>query len=763
VTFVNTSDEPAVGLKLGITVPGKKWTSVVQGAAVASKTFNDPVAPGASVSATFKVTSGPEAFNGDLVANASWTNQANGAKHVEMAAEKVRNVSPVKINEFRISSNSPASATDSFIELYNAGTSSVDISNWTLTEHPTQQAIFSAVKIPAGTNLAGGGFYLLGLANSGLSVPARAGDKTIYVRSIAGMKPGDTISVDNGSGAESRKVASVGTAASNHTTLWQPLPDGPVITIPAGSKNVPVTSVAGFTVGEKIALGYGATYPDVARGMEKYELATVTAIGKPGTQAYLGEDAPAGATNIKVTSLADISVGDKIRLDIDSPGHGIEFVTVTHVGTKANQTNLSAEANVGATHIRVRRTDGFAAGDKIAVGTPANREYVTVTTVSGTGQNGAGQPGAGIDITPGLSRAHRADEWVVSPGTGLDLAAPLKFNHAANMPFSDRGTGITFEPATAFAHSSNEPVQALGTGITLDSPLTHGHAINAVVRDAAVTTAGYQGNPEPNQRFGGPELTTNAVLFGRFNISVREGSMVLRDAAGLVVDSLNYGGLVDPWAAEGYQGVSGPEQSGCRVTAPGPAGGFGPAAAVAINTSAGRFPDGFDTDSNCTDFLTQAATSLPVTSAAGPTNIKVASVAGFSAGESILIDTGANQEKAVIAEVGTAGASTLSAATAGGVTVLPVGSGAGFSEGQTITIGNGADAETAVIASVRRFPVAAITVTAPLTREHAAGAPVAGSGITLTAALSRDHAAGAQVSDNAPTPGGPNKYSRRRP
>ena len=136
-------------------------------------------------------------------------------------------------------------------------------------------------------------------------------------------------------------------------------------------------------------------------------------------------------------------------------------------------------------------------------------------------------------------------EAVVAQGTGLDLAAPLKFNHAANLPFSDRGTGISFKPATAFAHSSNEPVQPLGTGITLDSPLAKDHAIDAVVRDAAVTTAGYQGTPAPNQWFGGPALSPSA------------GNMVLRDAAGLVVDSLNYGGLVDPWAAEGYQATSG--------------------------------------------------------------------------------------------------------------------------------------------------------------------------------------------------------------
>ena len=91
-----------------------------------------------------------------------------------------------------------------------------------------------------------------------------------------------------------------------------------------------------------------------------------------------------------------------------------------------------------------------------------------------------------------------------------------------------------------------------------------------MVRDAAVTTAGYQGTPEPNQWFGGPELTTSAPLFGRI-ITIKEGSMVLRDASGLVVDSLNYGGLVDPWAAEGYQAASGLRQSGCFAPAPGPA------------------------------------------------------------------------------------------------------------------------------------------------------------------------------------------------
>ena len=393
--------------------------------------------------------------------------------------------------------------------------------------------------------------------------------------------------------------------------------------------------------------------------------------------------------------------------------------------------------------------NGFMVGDKLTIGTPANQETVTITAVGS-----AGQPA--IDFTPALARPHLNREDVVAHGTGLDLSAPLKFNHAANLPFSVRGTGISFKPATAFAHSSNEPVQPLGTGITLDRPLAKAHAIDGVVRDESVTTAGYQGVPAPDQWFGGPTLSPNA------------GNIVLRDAAGLVVDSLNYGGLVDPWASEGYQSTSGAGESGCRVPTPNAGGrGGGPAPAVAApHRSAGRFPDGYDTDSNCTDFLLQSATTLSAASAAGATNIKVANVADFAAGQTIMIDTGANLETAVLASIGTAGASTTVTATNVGATVIPVGNAAGFSAGQTITIDSGANQETAVVASTtgggRGGGGATITVTAALKFVHSPGVQVSGSGITLTAALAKAHASGAQVAGNVPTPGAPNQYYRVR-
>jgi hypothetical protein len=692
VTFTNTTGAPVSGVTLSMVVP-QRWTAVVASTGKPTMSIAGPVAPGASASAIFRITSGAAAFNGDMTARAAWK-KADGSTRQETAVQKIRNASLVRINEFRVNAGSPVNQTDSFIELYNAGATAVDISSWTLTHHATEKAIFSAVKIPAGTKLAPKGFYLLGLANSGLASAAMAGDTRLHVRNVAGLSAGNTVEIDTGASTETRKIMTVGTAATNSTTLWQPLPDGPVITIPVGSTSVPVTSITGFAVGERIAIGYGATYPTVGHAMERYEVATVTAVGKPGTQAWLTAEAKRGDTNIKVSSVANISAGDQIRLDIDSEGHGIETVTVARVGTQSARNAFNG---------------------------PLQESQL---------------------------------------GTGLELTAPLKFTHSSNMPFSARGTGITFTPATKFAHSSNEPVQALGTGITVDKPLAKAHAIDAVVRYAGSTLAGYTGTPAPNQWFGGPALSPSA------------GSMVLRDAQSLVVDSLNYGLLVDPWAAEGYQGTSGRMQPGCRVTAPAQqaAGGFPGAPVPVVNAphrSAGRFPDGFDSDSNCGDFLLQPATVLSVDSTAGSNNIKVASLVDFKAGQTLTIDAGTNLETAVIAAVGTTGATTARTATAAGATVIAVASTAGFSVGQPIVVGSGANQETASVAAVagggRGGGNASITVAAPLRNAVAQGAQVAGTGVTLNAPLARAHASGAQVNSSVPTPGGPNRYEKPTP
>lgn len=715
VTFTNTTGAPVKGLSLSVTAP-RGWKSVVLNTKESSKKFADAIAPGASVSAIFTVTSGSEIFNGDLMGNASWTNPKNNLPQSEFAIEKVRNVNPVKINEFRINDGS-ANSTNSFIELYNASDAEVDISNWTLTQHQTQMPIFSSIKVPSGTKLSARGFYLMGLSNSGLAVPAKKGETVVYVRNTTGMSVGDVIEIGTGSSVESRKIISIASpkapeaaasspfggrgpaAPGTPTTVWQPLPEGPVITIPAGSKNIPVTSTSGFEVGQKMAIGYGATYPAVSSSVEKYEVVTITKVGKPGTQAWLSMDAKKGDKNIKVSSVENISVGDKIRLDIDSKGHGIEWVTVKKVGTKSVRSTFDAPLKPGE-----------------------------------------------------------------DPGTGLDLEKPLKFDHASNMPFGVNGSGISFEPATAFAHSSNEPVLPLCFVVTLDQPLAGNHDIDDVVLDAKVTNAGYQGSPKPEQWFGGPALSASA------------GNMVLRNAEGKVVDGLNYGGIVDPWAAEGYQAASGASASGCYVSSPASGRGGRPGTAMPStqpNRSAGRYPDGGDTDSNCRDFQLQSSITLATDAAAGTDNIKITSVAGFSIGQKVIIGTGANSEPATIATIGTTGATTIAASTSAGAKMLTVSGVEGINAGQTITIDNGATRESVTVASVtaarRRFggggnmsqQVDTIAVAAPLKYAHNSGVQVSGSGITLASPLTKSFERGTPVSSNLPTPGAPNQYAMR--
>ncbi|HSW48726.1 MAG TPA: arabinofuranosidase catalytic domain-containing protein, partial [Bryobacteraceae bacterium] len=437
VTFMNATGAPAGDITLSISAP-KGWTAVAAGTPV---TIAGPVAPGGAASATFRITSGPTAFNGDLVGRASWTNRTTGRKQSETAVQKVRNVSPIKINEFRISSAPPANETNSFIELYNAGTSAADISNWTLTHRPAPEAIFSSVKIPAGTKLAAGGFYLLGLSNSGLAAPARAGDATIYVRSTTGMRAGNMIEIGTGPDMETRRIVSLGTPAGRATTVWQPLPDGPVITIPAGSTNVPVASTAGFEVGQKIALGYGATYPVVSNTVERYEIATVTAVGKEGTQAWLSADAKPGDTNIKVSAVANISVGDRIRLGDWS---GIETVTVTRVGTASARNTF-----------RGPLTEGEDAGTGLDLAEPLKFNHASSRAFS--------VRGTGISFEPPTTFARSSNEPVRALGSGITLDKPLSKDHAVNAVVRDP------QVTTAGYQGSPAPNQWFG-GPTLTAP-----------------------------------------------------------------------------------------------------------------------------------------------------------------------------------------------------------------------------------------------------------------------------------------------------
>jgi hypothetical protein len=492
----------------------------------------------------------------------------------------------------------------------------------------------------------------------------------------------------------------------------------------SGATVIHVRSTTGLSNGQKINID-GETRTITNIGTPATPMTTVFAPVSTGPWITF----PAGSTNLRVTNTSGFAVGQKMGIDI---GGNYELVTVTAVGKAATQTTLSAPASAGATNLKLAATANMTIGDTLTVGTGGRKELATIKTVGTTGAN----------------------------GTGVDLAAPLRFDHMNAADVSDVGTGISFSPSTRFAHISGDAVQALGSGITLDSPLTKSHPYGAPVSNQMDTAGGYEGPSAPNQWFGGP-------------LSTRAGSIALLDASGTaIIDAVVYGSQQSSSSANGT--ITSPEIAtlegdqrggGCIVVVPA-AGGRGGGPTLASNKSSGRFPDGADTDNNCTDFLTQSTTTLLAPAATGAENIKVASVAEFSFGQTIVIDSGANVETVLIGMVGTAGATTISTAAAVGATVIPVAGTTGFSAGQTITVDSGANSETAVVVSIsgggRGGGTSAITIAAPFRFAHPVGAQISGSGITLTTALKRPHASGVQIVSDVPTPGAPNKYLRKR-
>ena len=611
VRFVNTTDAPIEGLTLALNVP-KGWK------ASAKQSVPYAVEPGQTVVADFDVTAGAASFNGDIEAVASW----NGLR--ETGRLKVRNTAPVKINEFSIS--------DGFIELYNASDKAVDLSGWTVSQHAANIPAFSDIKIPSGTRLAPKAYYLLGMAGSGLAVNAAKGDNIIYVRSVEGVNPGDEILV----GGEKRTVKAVNAPkpqapapmampfgrgmapAGSPTTVWQPLPGGHGIEIPVGSTNIPVTSAAHFEVGQKMAIGYGSTRPAVSNALEKYEVVTVTAVGKAGTQGYLSMDAKPGDTNIKVSSVENISVGDQIRLDIASEGHGIETVTVTAVGTASARNTLNGPLGPNE------------------------------------------DPGTGLDIAEPLKFAHASNMPYSVNGTGISFEPATKYPHYSNEPVLALCFSIELDSPLAAAHPIDEAVIAGTAGFRGNADLTFGGPAlsdgggNITLRDAKGNVAdavnyglvtdpwlgeGYQadsgldepGNFAPTPAaarrfgfgFGGPQPQPAALSAGRFpdGADADDNKTDFR-----VQQALN---LALP-AAAGQTNIKVSSVQGLQEGAPIVVGRGAEAEVLSVAKlgSAG-------------------ATTLQGAAGAGAKTLLVASAQGFTPGQEILV----GEESATVAEV----------------------------------------------------------------------------------------------------------------
>jgi hypothetical protein len=593
-TFTNTTGSPVAGVKLSLSVP-KGWTASASGDKPVS--FADPIAPGASVSTTFKVTSPAATGAGLLTGNAQWMGPAGG-RQFDVTSERVRNVLPIKINEVRFGSS--GNSTNQFIELYNASTRAVDLSNWSLISTPSEWASVKLATIPAGTTLASGAYYLLGLSNSGLAAPADTGATIINVSSNRGYDAGQKIDIDG----ETRTIVSAGSAATAMTTLFVPVSTGPWITIPAGSTNLPVTSADGFTIGQKIGIDIGGNY----------ELSTVTAVGKPATQTTLSAAAVAGATNIKVAADLNITVGDTLTV---GTGDRKEIVTVTSVGTAgANGTGLNLAAPLHFDHI-----SGVDAADA----------------------------GTGISFSPATRFPHVSGEAVLALGSGIVLDRPLVHGH-------EYGAALVNPLASTVGYQGTKtPDQWFGNALsTKAGSLALLNASGAVIVDAMVYGS-QQSNSSGNGTIASPEIATLVGDQGKGGCIVvvpiaasGEGKSV-----GRFPDGNDTGSICVDFLSQAITTLSAPSAAGAANIKVADVEGFDAGQTIMID--AGTNQEG----AVIATVGTAGATTVSANIEVGATLIPVASVTGFNDGQTITIGSGADSETAIVASIKRLGATTI--------------------------------------------------------------------------------------------------------
>jgi non-reducing end alpha-L-arabinofuranosidase len=146
----------------------------------------------------------------------------------------------------------------------------------------------------------------------------------------------------------------------------------------------------------------------------------------------------AGSNNIKVASVSDLGVGQKV---IIGTGTNSETAVIATIGTTGG-TTLAAATTVGMTVIPVASVEGFNAGQTITIDSGANLEMAVVASVTARRRSfdpqQSNSPGNSLTVTVVLSKPHNAGTQI--SGSGITFATPLIKAHdngvkvASNVP-----------------------------------------------------------------------------------------------------------------------------------------------------------------------------------------------------------------------------------------------------------------------------------------------------------------------------------------
>ena len=392
VFLENTTDAPFTDIQLDFSVPAG-WEFHRAGEFVHS------LAPGEKATILYELSCSYPRSSGELIFIASW----KGGK-VSLST-RIRCAEAVKINEVALSGK----GVTPFVELYNAGAAEADLSGLELVLRRSGQAAVRALTLPEGTRLAAGG--------------------VLQLHQIAGAVPAPT-------------------------TVFIPVSTGPKLHFPAGTDNLPATSVVDFIVGQQLGIGLGGDY---------------------------------------------------------------EVVTVTNVGTPATQTNLARASKAGDIQLYIDTTEDLTPGQELTVDTGLRKEVVIIKEVLVSARKRIRQfgeptppvpPRQGlVELTEPLQQDHAEGVDVSSSGTGVSFTPATRFAHESGdalQPFTAAPEGVYADGQPEAGLSFRYALAPAAGSIALVNPAS-GTVLDAVVYGSQ------QSNSSANGTITSPEL---AVLEG---------------------------------------------------------------------------------------------------------------------------------------------------------------------------------------------------------------------------------------------------------
>ena len=339
-----------------------------------------------------------------------------------------------------------------------------------------------------------------------------------------------------------------------------------------------VAGVAGYSVGSPLTIDSGS-------GAETTTISAVgTAAGVPTTVVY---PSSVGATNVKVANVAGFAVGQRLILDT---GDGLEVRTVTSVGTAATTLRLFGPTVAGDTNVKVTSVAGLAVGSEVDVDPGPNQDHVTLTSVGTAGINSTV---AAQNVTAGL---------------------PIPSLTGANWIWNVANASTSTPAGTIYLRKT----------FTVDDPSTLASAILRVNADDAHTTY-----------VNGVQVSASGGANNAWQ------SSQLSDITSLLVPGTNVIAIAPSNAGSAGSVIAVAQVGSTRVATDGT---WKALPGTPASPPAGWNTVGFDDSSwpsaNVSGAYGIAPWNTNVQEPAGPTTLRVASVAGFNPGDTIAIDAG---------------------------------------------------------------------------------------------------------------------------